>query len=104
MYPNKRSDDSMCLDSLTALRQLEGRDPEHLQLHVREPFALLPSLENADEILIGPSTPIPMGNYSLGTNAILPAGGFAHTFSCTTVFDFLKRTGIGYMTAEGYAS
>jgi histidinol dehydrogenase len=77
--------------------------PEHLQLHVREPFALLPSLENAGEILIGPYTPIPMGNYSLGTNAILPTGGFAHTFSCTTVFDFLKRTGIGYMTAEGYA-
>ncbi|HWS84943.1 MAG TPA: histidinol dehydrogenase [Ktedonobacteraceae bacterium] len=78
--------------------------PEHLQLHVREPFALLPDLKNAGEILIGPYTPIPMGNYSLGTNAILPTGGFAHTFSCTTIFDFLKRTGIGYMTAEGYAS
>ena len=35
-------------------------------------------------------------------NAILPTGGFAHTFSCTSVFDFLKRTGIGYVTAEGY--
>jgi len=77
--------------------------PEHLQVHVREPFALLPDLENAGEILIGPYTPIPMGNYCLGTNAILPTGGFAHTFSCTTVFDFLKRSGIGYMTAEGYA-
>jgi len=78
--------------------------PEHLQVHVREPFALLSDLENAGEILIGPYTPIPMGNYCLGTNAILPTGGFAHTFSCTTVFDFLKRTGVGYMTAEGYAS
>jgi histidinol dehydrogenase len=78
--------------------------PEHLQVHVREPFAVLPDLKNAGEILIGPYTPIPMGNYCLGTNAILPTGGFAHTFSCTTVFDFLKRTGIGYMTAEGYAS
>jgi histidinol dehydrogenase len=78
--------------------------PEHLQIHVHEPFALLPDLKNAGEILIGPYTPIPMGNYCLGTNAILPTGGFAHTFSCTTVFDFLKRTGIGYMTAAGYAS
>jgi histidinol dehydrogenase len=77
--------------------------PEHLQIHVREPFALLADLKNAGEILIGPYTPIPMGNYCLGTNAILPTGGFGHTFSCTTVFDFLKRTGIGYMTAEGYA-
>ena len=78
--------------------------PEHLQVHVRDPFALLSNLENAGEILIGPYTPIPMGNYCLGTNAILPTGGFAHTFSCTTVFDFLKRTGVGYMTAEGYAN
>jgi histidinol dehydrogenase len=77
--------------------------PEHLQIHVRDPFALLADLKNAGEILIGPYTPIPMGNYCLGTNAILPTGGFGHTFSCTTVFDFLKRTGIGYMTAEGYA-
>jgi histidinol dehydrogenase len=77
--------------------------PEHLQVYAREPFALLLDLKNAGEILIGPYTPTPMGNYCLGTNAILPTGGFAHTFSCTTVFDFLKRTGIGYMTAEGYA-
>jgi histidinol dehydrogenase len=77
--------------------------PEHLAVHVREPFALLPRLKNAGEILLGPYTPISIGNYSLGTNAILPTGGFAHTFSCTSVYDFLKRTGLGYLTAEGYA-
>lgn len=76
--------------------------PEHLEVQVREPFAILPALKNAGEILLGQYTPIPIGNYSLGTNAILPTGGKAHTFSCTTVFDFLKRTGIGYLTAEGY--
>jgi histidinol dehydrogenase len=78
--------------------------PEHLEVQVREPFALLPDLKNAGEILLGPYTPICTGNYSLGTNAILPTGGFAHTYSCTSVYDFLKRTGIGYLTAEGYAS
>ncbi len=77
--------------------------PEHLELHVREPFALLPDLKNVGEILVGPHTPISIGNYCLGTNAILPTGGFAHTYSCTTVYDFLKRTGVGYVTAEGYA-
>ena len=76
--------------------------PEHLEVHVREPFAILADLKNAGEILLGPYAPTSMGNYSLGTNAILPTGGFAHTFSCTSVFDFLKRTGIGYVTAEGY--
>jgi histidinol dehydrogenase len=76
--------------------------PEHLEMHVRDPFALLPTLKNVGEILIGPYTPTSIGNYCLGTNAILPTGGFAHTFSCTSVFDFLKRTGLGYVTAEGY--
>jgi histidinol dehydrogenase len=78
--------------------------PEHLEVQVREPFALLPELKNAGEILIGPHTPYCIGNYSLGTNAILPTGGFAHTYSCTSVYDFLKRTGLAYLTAEGYAS
>lgn len=78
--------------------------PEHLEVQVAEPFALLPQLRNAGEILIGPHTPFCTGNYCVGTNAVLPTGGFAHTFSCTSVFDFLKRTGIAYLTAEGYAS
>src|SRR5579875_2850486 len=78
--------------------------PEHLEVQVREPFALLPALKNAGEILLGPNTPFCTGNYSLGTNAVLPTGGFAHTFSCTSVFDFLKRTGVAYLTREGYES
>lgn len=76
--------------------------PEHLEVQTSEPFALLPRLKNAGEILLGPYTPFSAGNYTVGTNAILPTGGFAHTFSCTTVYDFLKRTGIAYVKAEGY--
>jgi len=76
--------------------------PEHLSVQVSEPFALLPRLRNAGEILLGPYTPFCTGNYCVGTNAVLPTGGFAHTFSSTTVHDFLKRTGIAYLTAEGY--
>ena len=77
---------------------------EHLEVQVREPFALLGDLKNAGEILLGPYTPFCIGNYSAGTNAILPTGGFAHTYSCTSVYDFLKRTGLAYVTAEGYAT
>ena len=78
--------------------------PEHLEVQVREPFALLGALKNAGEILLGPYTPVTIGNFSAGTNAILPTGGFAHTYSCTSVFDFLKRTGLSYVTQEGYES
>ncbi|HEX7737081.1 MAG TPA: histidinol dehydrogenase [Ktedonobacteraceae bacterium] len=76
--------------------------PEHLAVQVREPFAILPRLKNAGEILIGQYTPFSAGNYTVGTNAILPTGGKAHTYSSTTVYDFLKRTGIAYVKAEGY--
>ena len=78
--------------------------PEHLEVQVREPFAILPELKNAGEILLGQCTPICTGNYCVGTNAVLPTGGFAHTFSCTSVYDFLKRTGLAYLTQQGYAS
>jgi histidinol dehydrogenase len=76
--------------------------PEHLEVLTAEPFALLPSIRNAGEILLGEHSPITIGNFCLGVNAILPTGGFAHTFSCVTVFDYLKRTSIGYVTADGY--
>ncbi len=76
--------------------------PEHLEVLVEEPFAALQKITNAGEILLGKYSPITIGNFSLGVNAILPTGGFAQTYSCVTVHDFLKRTSIGYLTKEGY--
>lgn len=78
--------------------------PEHLELLVKEPFVVLNRIENAGEILLGELTPIPTANYALGLNAILPTGGFAQTFSSVSVQDFLKRSGVGYLSKEGYES
>ncbi|MGN7611022.1 histidinol dehydrogenase [Magnetococcales bacterium HHB-1] len=78
--------------------------PEHLEVLIEEPFFALNQIKNAGEILLGLNTPITMGNFSLGVNAILPTGGFAKTFSCVTIFDFLKRTSIGYLSREGFDS
>jgi histidinol dehydrogenase len=77
--------------------------PEHLEVLTADPFVTLGKLKNAGEILLGHLTPIPTANYCLGLNAILPTGGFARSFSSVSVWDFLKRTGIGYLSAEGYA-
>ena len=90
-------------DMAAAIKFVNEFAPEHLEVLVRDPFSILGHLHNAGEILLGTHTPITFGNYCLGVNAILPTGGSAHTFSCITVFDFLKRTSIGYVTAEGYA-
>jgi histidinol dehydrogenase len=76
--------------------------PEHLEVLVDEPFIALNKIRNAGEILLGHMTPIPVANYCLGLNAILPTGGFARSFSSVSVWDFLKRSGIGYLSKEGY--
>lgn len=76
--------------------------PEHLEVLVDDPFLVLPKLHNAGEILLGHYTPIPTANYCLGLNAILPTGGFARSFSSVSVWDFLKRSGVGYLSREGY--
>ncbi len=76
--------------------------PEHLEVLTAEPFVTLQKLRNAGEILLGHYTPIPTANYCLGLNAILPTGGFARSFSSVSVRDFLKSSGIGYLSREGY--
>jgi histidinol dehydrogenase len=76
--------------------------PEHLMVHSSEPFAYLGSITNAGEILLGENTPISLGNYVLGPNAVLPTSGAARIHSPLGVLDFLKTTGIGYVTSPAY--
>lgn len=78
--------------------------PEHLEVLTAEPFVTLQKIRNAGEILLGSYTPIPTANYCLGLNAILPTGGFARSFSSVSVWDFLKRSGVGYLSREGYGN
>jgi histidinol dehydrogenase len=76
--------------------------PEHLEILARDPFAHLGRISNAGEILLGQHTPLPLGNFVLGANAVLPTSGQARTCSPLSVFDFMKRSSVGYVTAAGY--
>ena len=76
--------------------------PEHLMVHAKEPFEHLGRIRNAGEILLGAHTPNTLGNYVLGPNAILPTSGAARTASPLSVFDYLKRTSLAYVTPKGY--
>ena len=76
--------------------------PEHLHLKVENPDNIVSQLLHAGEILIGEHTPSSLGNYGIGVNHVLPTGGWAHTYSCTSVWDFLKRTSISRCTREGF--
>lgn len=74
---------------------------EHVIVKTRDPESLLPRLTNAGEILLGENSPSSLGNYAIGVNHVLPTGGMAHSYSCTSVWDYLKRTSIAKVGAEG---
>lgn len=75
--------------------------PEHLHLKTKNAETIAKKLHHAGEILLGEHTPSSLGNYGIGVNHVLPTGGWAHTYSCTSVWDFLKRTSISKCTPEG---
>jgi histidinol dehydrogenase len=75
--------------------------PEHLRVLAAEPFALLPKIMHAGEILLGDRTSIAFGNFAVGVNAILPTGGTARGYSGVGVHDFLKRSSFAHVSPEG---
>ena len=76
--------------------------PEHLLVHAKSPHDYLGVLRNASEILLGEHTPICIGNFALGPNAVLPTNAGALTRSPLGVHDYLKRVSVGYCTERGY--
>jgi histidinol dehydrogenase len=71
--------------------------PEHLQLAVRDPQALAPSVEHAGEILLG-QLPFAAANYLVGVPNTLPTGGFARVSSGVTARTFLKSSSTASVT------
>ncbi len=68
--------------------------PEHLELIVAQPMALLDSIRNAGAILLGESSTEPIGDYIAGPNHILPTSGTARFSSPLNVDDFLKKSNV----------
>ncbi len=77
---------------------------EHLHLKVKNPEKVIPQLYDVGEILVGEFTPIVMGNFGIGVNAVLPTGGHAKTYSATSIWDYMKRTSLAMVGREGYAA
>ncbi|WP_198378520.1 histidinol dehydrogenase [Neoroseomonas rubea] len=66
--------------------------PEHLQLMVEHPRALLAQIRHAGAAFLGRFCPEAVGDYVAGPNHVLPTGRTARFASGLSVFDFLKRT------------
>ena len=75
--------------------------PEHLELAVRDPFAVLSRITNAGAIFMGHWTPEAAGDYLAGPNHTLPTGGTARFFSPLSVDDFVKKSSIVYFSEAG---
>lgn len=89
-------------DFATAVEFVNQYAPEHLEILTAEPMAVMTQIRNAGEILLGRYTPITLGNFVLGPNAVLPTNGAAKTAGPLSVFDYMKRISVGYVTAAGY--
>ena len=68
--------------------------PEHLELHIENPFDWLGNVHNAGAILIGPYSPEAVGDYIAGPNHVLPTGTAARYASPLGVDDFLKKSSL----------
>jgi histidinol dehydrogenase len=79
--------------TMTAALELSNRiAPEHLELAVAEPEALLPLVRNAGAVFLGRHTPEAIGDYVGGPNHVLPTARSARFSSGLSVLDFVKRT------------
>jgi len=75
--------------------------PEHLELSVDNPEALLPHIRHAGAIFMGRYTPEALGDYCAGPNHVLPTSGTARFSSPLGVYDFQKRSSLIYCSAQG---
>jgi len=74
--------------------------PEHLELLVADPWALVPRVRNAGALFLGAHTPEAAGDYLAGPNHVLPTAGSARWSSPLSVEDFQKRCSLLSLTPE----
>ncbi|MDL2257826.1 histidinol dehydrogenase [Eubacteriales bacterium OttesenSCG-928-K08] len=74
--------------------------PEHLELCVEEPFALLGIVRHAGSVFLGNYSPEALGDYFAGPNHTLPTHGAARFSSPLGVEAFVKKSSYLYYSKE----
>ncbi len=75
--------------------------PEHLEVSSAEPHRWQPLLRHAGAIFLGHYTSESLGDYCAGPNHVLPTSGTARFSSPLGVYDFVKRTSLIEVSAQG---
>lgn len=78
--------------------------PEHLELCVNDPQALVAQVRHAGAIFLGGWTPEAAGDYVSGPNHVLPTARSARFSSGLSVLDFLKRTTLSRLNPAALAA
>ena len=87
-------------DLMQAARIADRLAPEHVELCVKEPFALFEKIRSAGSVFLGRFCPEALGDYYAGPNHTLPTGGTARFSSALSVDDFIRKTQYIYYTEE----
>ena len=75
--------------------------PEHLELSVKDPQALVPQIRHAGAIFMGAYSSESLGDYCAGPNHVLPTSGSARFSSPLGVYDFQKRSSLIHVSQAG---
>ena len=78
--------------------------PEHLQITCRNQMKMLKRVKNAGTVCVGEYSPISVGNFIAGPNAVLPTGGDARFISGVSVDTFLKKSTVEIISKKGLLS
>jgi len=78
--------------------------PEHVELCVSDPFALLERIRHAGSVFLGHHTPEALGDYCAGPNHTLPTLGAARFSSPLSVDDFIKKSSYLSYSREAFAA
>ncbi|MDA1371619.1 MAG: histidinol dehydrogenase [Proteobacteria bacterium] len=77
--------------------------PEHLEISVEHPDAVLNYIDHAGAIFLGRYSAEALGDYCAGPSHVLPTSGTARFFSALGVYDFQKRSSIIFCSPSGAA-
>jgi len=86
----------------TAIKLANQIAPEHLELHLKEPFDYIDRIRNAGAVFLGNYTPEPVGDYIAGPNHVLPTAGTARFASALSVDNFIKKTSLLYYSRDAF--
>jgi histidinol dehydrogenase len=90
----------LCADLAEAIDLANLYAPEHLCLHVREPWPLVGKVRNAGGVFLGEHAYEVLGDYTAGPTHVMPTMGTARFASPLSVRDFTKVISVFGMDAS----